>query len=1010
MIFVCLILIVVVNPVNSFNVESRQHHRIVFSLNKNDNSSFFGYGVAMQSGKKGIIVSAPNFNNKDGGIFECHVEDMRCRQIFRSENPVRYRFAKREAKTQHLGATLQSTDRYILSCSPSWHQIHKRVYWYRGRCTLLDRKSKVSHMSPCLNKQSGNKKYGLCVSGLSSAIKTVNNKTFVLVGSPGALRFKGILSAHVKTEETIRDIFSEISSANNHSLIGYSIAWGNFTNSKFGELIGGAPRGNNMKGSVIVYTIDDNKLTERITIKSPDPQVGAYFGASLCTIDFNGNGIDTLLIGSPMHSKSYDEGRVYVFDVTTNEYVVFNSVLKLEGQSIPGRHFGTTITNIGDIDNDGYRDVAIGCLKNGRSENDGSGAVYIYNGGLNGLRKKYSQIIYSSAGTSGKSGFGASITGGVDIDENGYTDIGIGEYQKGKAYIFKSRPVLTLLSNLKSNVTSIPPEVSRSNCIGPDQKRYYCIMLELVVQQHIKQTKVKQFILNVTTNFDKNMFRKRAYLVDPFTKTLQSKLTETITFNASSNFSKSSRIAYVSVAVDNDISLPVTIETRFTAYENEKICRQRLCPVLDVYGVKKSSLEIPYLRQCGEDRTCTPDLMMNSVFRVPEYPSRHHITLGSPTNIFHIETNVTNKDEPAYGTTLRMNISSDIFVVRVEVNKESSPYSSNKLGSKFYQISVPLANPLLQNKTLYVIVKMSLHDKQTIENMYTFGVEVVSTGVDINEDDNRAPMNIPVKFESCISVDGNINPPLIMYSINDSLSSSRIITDKGPEINFTYFVQNSGRLPVESLITEISLPTYFDDLELIYVYDLTANDVRCKANKLNVRKYFSSVKEAETKVKDETHHDMISRHKRFITNIACTNGTCITYDVYKCIISLIKPRDAVKVNLVTRFLQANIKRIKRRPNSLSSKFQIYFGGKHSDIMVQNKNCHSRRTAHALLQESSGVQENMRYLRWWVLLISIICSVIFLAIICAILYRMGFFKRKKLEEEREKEEEHDECEL
>lgn len=59
----------------------------------------------------------------------------------------------------------------------------------------------------------------------------------------------------------------------------------------------------------------------------------------------------------------------------------------LMGHSVPGARFGSAIVNIGDLNLDGYPDVAIGA-----PYEHGHGAVYIYNGGKNGLKATHSQV------------------------------------------------------------------------------------------------------------------------------------------------------------------------------------------------------------------------------------------------------------------------------------------------------------------------------------------------------------------------------------------------------------------------------------------------------------------------------------------------------------------------------------------------------------------------------------------------------------------------------------------
>jgi len=42
-------------------------------------------------------------------------------------------------------------------------------------------------------------------------------------------------------------------------------------------------------------------------------QLGSYYGASVCAVDLNADGLSDLLVGAPMFSSVREEGRVHVY-------------------------------------------------------------------------------------------------------------------------------------------------------------------------------------------------------------------------------------------------------------------------------------------------------------------------------------------------------------------------------------------------------------------------------------------------------------------------------------------------------------------------------------------------------------------------------------------------------------------------------------------------------------------------------------------------------------------------
>lgn len=223
----------------------------------------------------------------------------------------------------------------------------------------------------------------------------------------------------------------EGTASDDDSYRGYSSASGDVANGQAGVAVG-MPRGANLKGRVIVYTWNLTQTENLI-----GAQIGAYFGYSIAINDLDGDGLQDLIIGAPMYTEpnnegKYEVGRVYIFYQKANGFDEWET---RDGVSSKGR-FGLALSSLGDINLDGFGDVAIGAPYDGPK---GRGAVYIYHGSKNGLLPKASQIIYAEdvSKFSPVSTFGFSLSGGIDLDGNLYPDLAIGAYESNTAYVLK---------------------------------------------------------------------------------------------------------------------------------------------------------------------------------------------------------------------------------------------------------------------------------------------------------------------------------------------------------------------------------------------------------------------------------------------------------------------------------------------------------------------------------------------------------------------------------------------
>ncbi|XP_076410158.1 integrin alpha-7 isoform X9 [Peromyscus maniculatus bairdii] len=99
----------------------------------------------------------------------------------------------------------------------------------------------------------------------------------------------------------------------------------------------------------------------------------------------------------------------------------------------PDSMFGISLAVLGDLNQDGFPDIAVG------APFDGDGKVFIYHGSSLGVVVKPSQVLEGEA-VSIKS-FGYSLSGGLDVDGNDYPDLLVGSLADTAA-LFRARPVL----------------------------------------------------------------------------------------------------------------------------------------------------------------------------------------------------------------------------------------------------------------------------------------------------------------------------------------------------------------------------------------------------------------------------------------------------------------------------------------------------------------------------------------------------------------------------------------
>ena len=133
--------------------------------------------------------------------------------------------------------------------------------------------------------------------------------------------------------------------------------------------------------------------------------------------DINGDGFPDLIAGLPSFSAGQTRGGVArLYQGTPNG--ISSDFQQLEANQAEAQ-FGFSVAGVGDLNNDGFDDVAIGAPLHDGTQND-QGAVYIYLGSASGLQ---TPPVRRLEGNNAGARLGTSLAGAGDLNNDGFADL-----------------------------------------------------------------------------------------------------------------------------------------------------------------------------------------------------------------------------------------------------------------------------------------------------------------------------------------------------------------------------------------------------------------------------------------------------------------------------------------------------------------------------------------------------------------------------------------------------------
>lgn len=802
------------------------------------NGSHFGFSLDFYKDSRGsvtIVVGAPQTlgrtQEKMGGVFLCpwRAEGAQCNPLlFDLQDEVRnvssQTFQTFKAQ-QGLGASVVSWKDNVVACAPwqHWNVLEKTDEAEKtpvGGCFVAQlQDGSRAEYSPCRantmsriyvkNEFSRDRRY--CEVGFSSVVTQAGE---LVLGAPGGYFFLGLLA-----RVPIADVFSNYrpgtllwhvpsqrlsyDSSNPQyfdGYRGYSVAVGEFDGDlSTTEYVFGAPTWSWTLGAVEIFDSGYQKLH-----RVHGEQMASYFGHTVAVTDVNGDGRHDLLVGAPLYMDSRADrklaevGRVYLFLQPRGPHALGAPSLLLTGTQLYGR-FGSAIAPLGDLNRDGYNDVAVAAPYGGPS---GRGQVLVFLGQSEGLTSRPSQVL-DSPFPSG-SGFGFSLRGATDIDDNGYPDLLVGAYGASKVAVYRAQPVVMATVQLLVQ-DSLNPAVK--NCVLSQTKTpVSCFNIQMCVGatgHNIPQ----KLCLSVELQLDRQKPRqgRRVLLLN----SQQAGTTLHLDLGGRLSPICHNTTAFLRDEADFRDKLSPIVLSLNVSLQPEK---DGAAPGLVLHGDTHIQEQTRIILDCGEDDLCVPQLELTG-----------HVTssplLVGADNVLELQMEAANDGEGAYEAELAVHLPPGAHYMRALSDMEGFErlICNQKKENETKVVLCELGNPMKKNTQIGITMLVSVGDLEEAGDHVDFRLQIRSKNSQ-NPNSEMVLLAVPVRAEARVELRGNSFPASLVVAAEGHRENSS--DSWGPKVEHTYELHNNGPGTVSGLHLSLQLPGQSQPFDLLYLLDV----------------------------------------------------------------------------------------------------------------------------------------------------------------------------------------------
>ncbi|XP_063067877.1 integrin alpha-6-like isoform X2 [Engraulis encrasicolus] len=1009
-------------------------------IKQGEKDSLFGFSLAMHrqlspADKRHLLVGAPRTSGRGataavatGALYTCDISDpgTSCTRVALDEE---LDVSQESKDNQWLGVVVQSQrpGGKVLTCA---HRYQRRRYvgsihetWdIMGRCFALAQdltmdpdqdSTEGDHWMFCKGRRGGHARFGSCQQGLSATFTKdgplTGDEHYLIFGAPGAYNWKGIVRLEQKND-TLPDLGIwddgpyEVGGETNqdenlvpvppNSYLGFSLD-SSRTLTKRGELVvvAGAPRANH-SGAVVFLT--KGKNNDMVPVHILDGEgLASSFGYDLTVVDLNADGWQDLVVGAPQYFEKEGDvgGAIYVY---INKAGDWNAVQPLRIDGSKDSMFGLSVKNIGDVNLDGYQDVAVGAPY----DDGGAGKVFIYHGSAEGIQEKPAQVL--SAKGQGVQLFGYSLAGNMDLDNNVYPDLAVGSLSD-VVHIYRARPVI----NLEKNVEFSPKELSltKKNC--PEG---VCLEVKACFFYTANPSTINPKIV-LKYKFQAEKQRREQGL--PTRVTFSQRSPDDPDYESSGTLLLNSQKKKqclpnpLKVIVKENIKdklrgIPIEVSVELDGGSRNRRDLPGLTPILDSSKPTSILYEVGFVKPgCGQDNICQSKLDVKYEFCSRIGNSDNFKPLGKRNGVqliplrdqkdIALKVTVTNSGDDAYEAAL---VASFPNTLSYSTTRPIGAVicGANQNGS---QAECELGNPFKTNsvKEFYIV-------------MSTGGISANTTEVEIDlqlkttsqQEATSVKARAEVTVELQLSVIGVARPSQVYYSGGKSESDVKTESEIGSLVEYEFRIINLGK-PLESygmaaLTIHWPAETH-NGKHLLYAMSITSSLEGQTCTHTGAINPVARIKEEPSaRVKREVasartaeEGTISARTDRKNDTLWCGHGARCK-DI-RC--PLVGMKSDADIRLKARLWNLTFSEDYKDLNYLTVfvKATLTLDVRSSNFQLKNPETTATLTVfpERRMAQYSG-------LPWWIILVAILLGLLLLALLIFLLWKCGFFGNKE----------------